>query len=679
MSAQDSLDQGGLDASLDLSEKAFKLASEQNDKQLILNSARQLAELYYYASLIDECQDVARIGLQLSIELADDEKEAFLSKLLGLISERTGNYAEAIQHFENALNLYTYFKDSVEIIKISINAAPSYSEVGDFSTSVEYLQRAIKISLAIGDSIRLGDAYINLGGSYLDIGDYEKAFEYYLKSKDIFSRNGRADKEANALFNIGLVHQEMEEYDKALGYYGEAGDIALSEDMWDLEAFIYQNMGNLYGELGNQEASIRYQRKAYDIFRDLSMAASVSDALLNIGVQYMQMNRYDSSEYYLQRCLEKSIENDTTDVYSDVNIELGKLYLKLKNYSGSGYYLNEALMSSRELGNIYLQSQTLKAQYELFKALSRPARALEKHEDYLVLRDSIGKQEQQQEVFRLSRKYNLEKLEIEVAKLNTENKLRVSEVERAEAKNRLFLFGLIFLSVIIAGLIFLFNLIRKKNKIIDHEKEKSEALLRNILPEETAEELKLKGSVEAKRYDNATILFTDFVSFTSYAEGVTPEDVVRSIDYFFRQFDAIVERYDIEKIKTIGDAYMCAGGVTKSDSESIVRIIKAAKEFLDFVRRVREDQPESIHPFEIRIGLNTGPIVAGVVGTHKFQFDIWGDAVNIAARMESACEPGRINVSESTHQLVKDEFEFEYRGELLIKNKGMMKMYYLKV
>jgi len=202
-------------------------------------------------------------------------------------------------------------------------------------------------------------------------------------------------------------------------------------------------------------------------------------------------------------------------------------------------------------------------------------------------------------------------------------------------------------------------------------------LLLNILPEETARELKEFGKVKAKRFDSVTVLFTDFVGFTSYAKNLEPEELVSSVDYYFSKFDEIMEKYKVEKIKTIGDAYMCVSGLPEPGEKDAIRAVEAAFEILDFMEESKKTNRNDIAKFDIRMGINTGPIVAGVVGTKKFAYDVWGDAVNVASRMESKSESGKINISESTYELIKDHYDCEFRGEIDVKNKGMMKMFFV--
>ena len=220
--------------------------------------------------------------------------------------------------------------------------------------------------------------------------------------------------------------------------------------------------------------------------------------------------------------------------------------------------------------------------------------------------------------------------------------------------------------------------VRERTIELQDEKDKTEELLLNILPKETAEELKKNDKVIPRNYDLATVLFTDFKGFTMIAEKLTPEELVQEIDYCFREFDMIISKYRIEKIKTIGDAYMCAAGLPKEDKNNANEAVKAALEIRDFMEDHKEQcKKDNKLCFEIRIGLHTGKVVAGVVGIKKYAYDIWGDTVNLAARMESSGEPGRVNISGDTYELIKKDFKCTHRGKIEAKNKGEVDMYFV--
>jgi adenylate cyclase len=220
--------------------------------------------------------------------------------------------------------------------------------------------------------------------------------------------------------------------------------------------------------------------------------------------------------------------------------------------------------------------------------------------------------------------------------------------------------------------------LQEKNKLIEDEKQRSEELLLNILPAPIAMELKNTGKAQPKRHEHASVMFTDFNNFTKISEQLTPEQLVFELDTYFKAFDFIVAQYKLEKIKTIGDAYMCASGLSDKIATPLP-IIKAALEIQQYLNEVKAEKMRLNQPFfEAKIGIHTGPVVAGVVGVNKFAYDIWGDTVNIAARLQDKCEAGKLNVSEATYELIKYDFKTVHRGKIPAKNKGMIDMYYVE-
>jgi class 3 adenylate cyclase len=211
------------------------------------------------------------------------------------------------------------------------------------------------------------------------------------------------------------------------------------------------------------------------------------------------------------------------------------------------------------------------------------------------------------------------------------------------------------------------------------EKKKSDELLLNILPEEVADELKETGSAKAKHFEMVTVMFTDFQGFTLIGEQLSPEKLVAEINHCFIAYDNIIHKYEIEKIKTIGDAYLAVCGLPQQDAAHAEKVVKACLDIIKFMNEYRLERMKNNLPyFDVRIGINSGPVVAGIVGVKKFAYDIWGDTVNTAARMEEHSLPGRINISGTTYALVKDRFTCQYRGKISAKNKGEIDMYFVE-
>ncbi len=220
---------------------------------------------------------------------------------------------------------------------------------------------------------------------------------------------------------------------------------------------------------------------------------------------------------------------------------------------------------------------------------------------------------------------------------------------------------------------------KQSEQLINEERNKVNKLLLNILPEETAEELKSKGKATPRFYRGASVLFADIQEFTKLAENLTPDELVAELQLYFMRFDNVMSNYYIEKIKTIGDAYMCVGGIPMRNKSHPFDTVLAALELQRIAKELaHERQMAGKRPWQIRVGIHTGPIVAGVVGVSKMTYDIWGDTVNIAKRIESSCVAGMVNVSANTYEYIKDYFICEHRGKVLAKNKGHIDMYFVR-
>ena len=223
------------------------------------------------------------------------------------------------------------------------------------------------------------------------------------------------------------------------------------------------------------------------------------------------------------------------------------------------------------------------------------------------------------------------------------------------------------------------NLVEERTQQLELEKQKSDKLLLNILPKEVAEELKINGKASANFYQSVSVMFIDFKDFTVIAEGMPADQLVRNLDEYFSAFDDIISRFNLEKIKTIGDSYMVAGGIPVANETHCQDMIGAAIALRDFVNEEsKRKTAQGLKPFSVRIGVHTGSVVAGVVGKKKFAYDIWGDAVNIAARMEQNSEVGKINITKDVYEQVKHIYSCSYRGEIAAKNKGNLKMYFVE-
>ncbi|HMQ59336.1 MAG TPA: adenylate/guanylate cyclase domain-containing protein [Flavilitoribacter sp.] len=297
------------------------------------------------------------------------------------------------------------------------------------------------------------------------------------------------------------------------------------------------------------------------------------------------------------------------------------------------------------------------------------------------------------EMVRMHEAFELEKSELALKEKNTQVELQQSQINlqnnqiRLQSSQRNFFIAIAAVLTLLAiGAFIRYSEIKKynialnaKNEALVEERERSDMLLLNILPAMVADELKENGATQARRYEKATVMFTDFQDFSAIAKDLPPEQLVAELDYYFKAFDEIIDKYQIEKIKTIGDAYMCVGGLPDVEGSKPRDVVLAALEIQDLLAQLKKDREKRRQPwFEARIGIHTGPLVAGVVGSRKFAYDIWGDTVNVASRLETNGKAWQVNISETTYELVRDHFEVEERGNIPIKNRGEIGMYFVK-
>ncbi|TPV32815.1 tetratricopeptide repeat protein [Paucihalobacter ruber] len=514
-----------------------------------------------------------------------------------------------------------------------LQKANALQQMGDYLKALEsYLVCMDYTKLADEETLDEAALTISIADTYSLMENSKNAQHYYQQGiallRDTKNKND-STKLASALLNAGDEFYYDGRYDKALEYFKESETLFKSLDFKIGIAYNLGNQGMVYAALGQHEMAKANINKAIAMLEELEHYDPVSVYLNEMSSIYETQSNYDLALEYSSRSLQLAKKLKAKDQISEANLQLSKLYEKSGQFD----------------------------------------RALNAYKNYKIYRDSIINIETVQQVADL-------RTDMEVGKKQSE----VDLLTQKRKTNRIVMFAIagasFFIIVIALGLYRRNNYIKKTNKIISNEKERSDKLLLNILPEKTAQELKDHGRVKAKRFDSVTVLFSDFKGFTHYAENLEPEELVNTVDYYFSKFDEIVEKYGLEKIKTVGDAYMVAGGLPFVTEDHAIKMTKAAFEMVAFVNSSKESNLTSAS-FDIRIGINTGPVVAGVVGSKKFAYDIWGDTVNIAARMETNSEPGKINISENTYHIIKSEFSCSYRGELEVKNRGKLKMFFV--
>ncbi len=554
---------------------------------------------------------------------------------------------------------------------------------GNYFKAFEYQNRSLLLSEQSGDQRDLANGLHSIGIIYYYQGDHQKAVEYYMRSLKI--RESLDDKQgiSKSLNNIGIVYSQQKHYDKAINFFTRS--LNLSRELGDKRgvASALNNIGLIYKDEGNLDSAYNYYGSSLEISTALGDNRDIAATMNNIGHIYEQKGYINKAlEYFNESLAIKQLLGDRQSI-AVTFINIGFIYEKKSDYTQAIKWCTDGLNTAVEIGSLLEQEMACGCLYRSYKAANNELKALEFHEKMLTLNDSIKDAEtdrmlQQMEFARLV-------LNDSIAKAGEREKIQSAHEEEVKKKNqtRNIFIGITIL--LLTGAIALSNrvrYIRKSRAIISAEKERSDNLLLNILPEDIARELKEKGEATARKFDNVSILFTDFKDFTLQAARLTPEELISELNVCFIVFDKICGKYHIEKIKTIGDAYMVAGGLPVPSPDSARNTVMAALEMSTFMlKRKKERDGAEVFSFEMRAGIHTGTVVAGIVGVKKFQYDIYGDTVNLASRMESNGEPGKVNISKPTYELIKHDpiFRFSPRGELQVKGKGCTEMFYVEL
>ncbi|CAM2939771.1 adenylate/guanylate cyclase domain-containing protein [Flavobacterium succinicans] len=509
---------------------------------------------------------------------------------------------------------------------------------GNLQEALSDFLLAIKIAQNSKNLVGEGVTYMAMANVFSVMKDTKKAYSYYEKAIAILRKSNEPLKLASALSNLGDEYLKNNQLAQALEYFSESGTYFEKSGYTSGIAYTLGNMGVIYFKQGKNKEAESNLNQAIQSLESIEDFYGISEYLIHLSDIYSKQNNWSKALSAAKRSYQLAVKNGYKDQISTSSLQLSKIY------------------ESTHKSNLSLS---------YFKK-------------YVAYKDSVSNVKMVQELADLRTNFEVSKKQAEVNILEKESEIQKLLAKKQQNVIYATVVVIILISLLVVGLFRRYQFIKKTNAIIESEKNRSNALLLNILPEETAAELKQSGSVRAKKFDSVSVLFTDFVGFTAYAENLSPEKLVESVDYYFSKFDAIIEKYDLEKIKTIGDAYMCAGGLPFETNDHAYKMILAAQEIINCVALAKTERDVFHVRFDIRIGISTGPVVAGVVGTKKFAYDIWGDTVNTASRMESNSETGKINISEATFELVKDRFSCEYRGNIEVKNRGRMNMYFIK-
>lgn len=550
-------------------------------------------------------------------------------KLLGLGYAYMNKSFEADSLWKASLTVFESIQFKEGISNIYNNLATLNYSLGEDAKSIEYNLLSLKIAEEIDNKLRIGSSLLNLGNVYSNKpATADIAINYFLRALPIFEEINYTEGIGTATVNIGEIYFNKKMYDSALTFFQTS--IKMFEGTADA-AYALNYVGEIYAERNDFENAFKYHNQAIEVTEQLGAQQFLAQSLLSLAKT--QKKKGD---------VLKSIET----------------YKRAQKISEEITAKQEIKRAYEALAEAYAQIGDFKDAYAYESLLTR-------------IKDDLYNTDEDKKIQQLQFNAEVEK---------KENEIQLQEVTIQRQKIVTYATGISgFLLLIVAiGSFSRYKYVRKTNKIIKNERDRSQELLLNILPEETARELETNGHAKTRFYDNVTVLFTDFKGFSTIAGTLTPIQLVAELNDYFMAFDEIVGKYNLEKIKTIGDAYMCAGGIPSINETHALDAVRAALAMQTYMRkRQRERNITGIEGWELRIGIHTGPIVAGVVGKRKYAYDIWGDTVNIASRMESSGEAGRVNISSTTYSFIKDNYACQHRGKISAKNIGEVDMYFV--
>ncbi len=560
--------------------------------------------------------------------------ELFRAKaLLALATNswRLGKYDAAIEQAQQVLVLSEeYFFLDIQPKAYNI-LGTVHRNLGKFDSALNFLNKALVASQECGDKLSVARITGNIGNVYLSTGNYDKALEYLYKALAAHQEQGDKSEVALTTGNLGIVYNYLGFYNNAFEYYSKS--LKAHEELGEKSfvARITGNIGTMYYSQGMYDKASEYFSKSLALHEVLGEKSGSAHVTGNLGIVYFKLDNFDKALEYFSKSLALHEELGEKKLIAGVMTNIGTLY---SNQNFNGYdvikaeeFMLRAIALSEEIGaklNLYSAHKTLS---ELYKAEKRWEECQRHFERY----HNIEKEVLSEEAQKLAEKHNNERREAEHEK--------ALAVERALSKA-------------------------------------TNDILANILPPNITERL-LKGEKKiADTHENVSVLFIDIVGFTQLSAKITAGELIDILDTVFTRFDVICKKHGLEKIKTIGDAYMAVCGAPVSYENHAERTALAAIEMLeDFEIEQKFSIPINLG---FRIGLHSGSVVAGIIGKNKYSFDLWGDAVNTASRMESHGEEDKIHVSEEFRNSAGDGFTFTERGEMDIKGKGMMKTYFLE-
>ncbi len=683
--AQAAMRRGNFEDALGYAESAIAIGDAYSIPEIKPKAWNICGNVYLQLGSYDKSLDYFEKALRLFDEMDDKYDSAIITGNIGNVYQRLGDFHKVVEYQTRALAMYQELANKPGLARVMANLGLAYTNLGNFDEALECLHKALAYNIELNSKPGIASVTGSIGNVYLHLGSYDKAIEQFTTALGMYRESGEKPGIARMMTNLGLVYTHLGSYDKALAFFQEALQLHESRKAQTEYALVIGNIGSVYASLGTYTTALEYFHQALLLHRQLGEQSRVANMMGNIGMVFSKLGNNDQAMDYFRKTLDIHQSLGEKLGVATITASIGTVCQNCGKYDKALEYYQTALEEFSALGEKSGTAGVLgsiggvyaDAEYEGYNAtiaeemllnaisvsneIGAKAMLVEHHKTLA----EFYKHEHRWQDFAVhfTKFYEVEK---EVLSDSIKKTAENYDRERREAE---------------------------REKVVSIARARAQAtddILANMLPSTIVERLIQGEKKIADSHEEVSVLFVDIVGFTELTLSISAAELIDLLDVVFTRFDTICKANGLEKIKTIGDAYMAVCGAPISCGDHAYRTARAALDMLED-RSLVEYFPKGIN-LNFRIGLHTGSVVAGIIGQNKYSYDLWGDAVNTASRMESHGEPGKIHVSEEFKHAVETlhatslhaetlqatSLQFIRRGEMEIKGKGTMNTYFLE-
>ncbi len=612
--------------------KYYHLSNKYNTKKEIFASNwSELGVIYYNLYKPDSSYFYLNKSMELAKSLKDSTLIAKNYFRFAIMYAKSDDIKKSIILSNKAIKYYkTHFLYD-DLIAVKIHLAGCYQKISDYERTIKIYLETLQLATIKKINSKIPVIYNNLGITYFYLKNYDKALDFFNKALNLKTGKNN-EKRASTLHNIGMIYRNIEDYSKAIDYYNQALKIRIKEKDTLKIAANYINLGNVYREQKKAKKALEYFKKAYS--------------------------------------LNKHFKNTTLEISALSNFAL--IYSYLKNNALAEKYIEKSLKLANKQSSKKIKATTYKIASYVFSKNGDYEKALEFYKEYNKINNDIFSLRKSKQIANMQIKYETEKIENENKVLKAQELLKTETLAKSRTLNISLIGFLLFSLAIVIILIQKYIYSTRAKAIIENEKNKVIQIIKNILPADVADEIIESGTYRARKFAKSAVLITDFVNFTQISSKLPPETMINELNELYSAFDNIAEKYSSERIKTIGDAYFAVNGLSESNPYSLENIVELGLEMMEFLK-ARNKKSEI--KWEIRVSVVSGEIIGGIVGIDKYLFDVFGNTINLAFRLNSVCDPMQLFVLEEDADKLKNIFNCNFVGSFLLKGKGYHNLY----